>query len=190
MSLASPSVIIVLLLGIVLGAINGGLVVVTKVPDIVVTLSTSFDLCRLRPAGHAPSCRGAASWLKGLVVGPALHDGPEAFIVLIVIVAVIWIPLKRSKLGLSLYAIGSNRLAAFRSGIAVDRTKFLSYVITGFIGSIRRAVAGCQHRHRHAGPGSDVRADRNRRGRPRRRQPRRRYRRRQSAPSSRSSCFN
>ena len=30
----------------------------------------------------------------------------------------IWIPLRRSRLGLSIYAIGSNRLAAFRSGVA------------------------------------------------------------------------
>jgi len=48
-----------------------------------------------------------------------------------VIVAVIWIPIYRSRLGLSLYAVGSNRLAAFRSGVSVDRTKFLSYVVTG-----------------------------------------------------------
>ena len=32
----------VLVLGLVLGAINGGLVVVTRVPDIVVTLAMSF----------------------------------------------------------------------------------------------------------------------------------------------------
>ena len=130
------AVIIVLLLGLVLGAINGGLVVVTKVPDIVVTLATSFVFAGVallvtpRPAG------GAASWLKEMVVGPLFTDWiPKAFVVLIVIVVVIWIPLKRSKLGLSLYAIGSNRLAAFRSGIAVDRTKFISYVITGFFGA-------------------------------------------------------
>ena len=104
--------------------------------SIVVTLATSFIfagfalLVTPRPAG------GAATWLKGLVVGPFFTDWiPKAFIVLIVIVAVIWIPLKRSKLGLSLYAIGSNRLAAFRSGIAVDRTKFLSYAITGLFGA-------------------------------------------------------
>ena len=135
-SFGIPVVIVVLLLGLFLGAINGGLVVLTKVPDIVVTLATSFIfagfalLVTPRPAG------GAATWLKGLVVGPFFTDWiPKAFIVLIVIVAVIWIPLKRSKLGLSLYAIGSYRLAAFRSGIAVDRTKFLSYVITGLFGA-------------------------------------------------------
>ena len=79
---------------------------------------------------------GAADWLKGLVVGTLGTEWvPKAAVVLIVIVAVIWIPLSRSRLGLSLYAIGSNKLAAFRSGVAVDRTKFLSYAICGLFGA-------------------------------------------------------
>jgi ribose transport system permease protein len=124
----------VLLLGMALGAINGALVVVTKVPDIVVTLSTSFVwagfalLVRPAPGGSS------AQWLKDLVVGPLGVDIlPKAAVVLVVIVAVIWIPLSRSRLGLSLYAIGSNPLAAFRSGVPVNRTKFISYIVTGLI---------------------------------------------------------
>jgi ribose transport system permease protein len=127
-------VIGVLLLGLLLGAVNGALVVLTKVPDIVVTLATSFVwagvalLVRPAPGGSA------AQWLKDLVVGPAGIDLlPKAAVVLVVIVAVVWIPLSRSRLGLSLYAIGSNPLAAFRSGVPVSRTKFLSYVITGLV---------------------------------------------------------
>ncbi len=132
-------VIGVLLLGMLLGAVNGGLVVLTNVPDIVVTLATSFVwagfalIVRPAPGG------AAAQWLKDLVVGPVapgipvLDAVPKAAVVLIAIVAVIWIPLARSRVGLSLYAIGSNRLAAFRSGVPVRQTKFLSYVITGLI---------------------------------------------------------
>jgi ribose transport system permease protein len=127
-------VALVLLLGILLGAVNGTLVVLTKVPDIIVTLATFFVwagfalLVRPAPGG------AAADWLKALVVGSVGVDWlPKAAIVLVVIIGVIWIPLSRSNLGLSLYSIGSNQLAAFRSGVAVSRTKLLSYVITGFI---------------------------------------------------------
>ena len=105
------------------GAVNGGLVIVTRVPDIVVTLAMGFVwagfalLVRNSPGG------GAAKWLKDLVVGPLGNEWiPKAFVVLIVIVAVIWIPVRRSRLGLTIYAIGSNRLAAFRSGVPVNRT--------------------------------------------------------------------
>jgi ribose transport system permease protein len=133
-------VIAVLLVGVLLGAVNGGLIVLTGVPDIIVTLSTSFIfagfalLVTPRPAG------AAAGWLKDLVVGPLatfplLVVIPKAFIVLIVIAALIWVPLHRSRLGLSLYAVGSNRLAAFRSGVDVRRTKFLSYIFAGLFGA-------------------------------------------------------
>lgn len=132
-------VLLTLALGLLLGAVNGGLIVLTRVPDIIVTLATYFVwagfalLVRPAPGG------AAADWLKSLVVGSLGTDLlPKAAVVLVVIVAVIWIPLSRSRLGLSLYAVGSNRLAAFRSGVPVNRTKFLSYVI----GSLIAAFAG------------------------------------------------
>jgi ribose transport system permease protein len=127
-------VVLALLLGLLLGAINGALVVLTRVPDIIVTLATYFIWAGFALLVAPAPGGAAAAWLKGLVVGSLGIDVlPKAAIVLIVIVAVIWIPLSRSRLGLSLHAIGSNRLAAFRSGVPVNRTKFLSYVIGGLI---------------------------------------------------------
>ncbi len=127
----------VLLLGLLLGAINGTLVVITRVPDIVVTLAMSFVwagaalLVLQRPGG------GSAKWLKDLVIGSVGNEWiPKAAIVLIVVVALIWIPISRSRTGLSLYAIGSNRLAAFRSGVSVGRTKVIAYVLTGLFSAL------------------------------------------------------
>jgi ribose transport system permease protein len=127
----------VLLLGLVLGAVNGGLVVITRVPDIVVTLAMSFVwagcalLVRAAPGG------GAAVWLKDLVLGPVgIEWIPKAAIVLVVIVAIVWIPVARSRLGLSIYAVGSNQLAAFRSGVSVGRTKVLAYALTGLFSAL------------------------------------------------------
>jgi ribose transport system permease protein len=51
-------------------------------------------------------------------------------------VAVIWIPLQRSRLGLSFYAVGSNQLAAFRSGVSVGRTKAIAYMFTGLFAAL------------------------------------------------------
>jgi ribose transport system permease protein len=130
-------VIGVLLLGLVLGSINGGLVVVTRVPDIVVTLAMSFVWagCALlvlnTPGG------GSAKWLKELVKGSLGNEWlPKAAVVLLVVVAVIWIPVQRSRLGLSLYAIGSDRLAAFRSGVPVGRTRIAAYALTGLFSAL------------------------------------------------------
>ena len=73
----------VLAFGLVLGAINGGLVVVTRVPDIVVTLAMSFVwagfalLVRTSPGGEA------AKWLTNLVIGPFISEwAPKALVVL------------------------------------------------------------------------------------------------------------
>jgi ribose transport system permease protein len=127
----------VLLLGLIVGAINGGLVVATRVPDIVVTLAMSFiwagtALLILNTPGG-----GAAPWLMAIISGPLGTPWlPKAMVVLAVLVAVVWIPLRRSTLGLSLYALGSSPLAAFRSGIAVGRTKILAYTLTGFFSAL------------------------------------------------------
>jgi ribose transport system permease protein len=121
-----------LVLGIVLGAVNGGLVVLTRVPDIVVTLAMSFvwggfALLVLSGPGGA-----ASGWLKELAKGYVLIEWiPKPAIVLIVIVALVWIPVRRSRLGLSIYAVGSSQLAAFRSGVSVGRTKVIAYMLTG-----------------------------------------------------------
>jgi ribose transport system permease protein len=124
-------------MGLLLGAINGSLIVVTRVPDIVVTLAMSFVWagCALlvleSPGG------GASQWLKELVNGSAGSEWlPRAFVSLLVLVGVVWIPLRRSRAGISLYAIGSDRLAAFRSGVAVGRTKILAYALTGFFSAL------------------------------------------------------
>ncbi len=125
-------VVLVLAMGLAMGAINGALVVITRVPDIVVTLAMSFVwagaalLVLPRPGGNA------ADWLQDLADGFLLTDWlPRAFLVLVVVVAIVWIPLRGSKLGLSIYAIGSDRLAAFRSGIDVSRTRIGAYAIGG-----------------------------------------------------------
>jgi ribose transport system permease protein len=130
-------VVAVLAFGLVLGAINGALVVATRVPDIVVTLAMSFvwagaALLVLNTPGG-----GAAPWLMESIRGPLGSEWlPRALVVLAVVVALIWLPLRRSTLGLSLYAIGSNRLAAFRSGVPVGRTKIVSYALTGLFSAL------------------------------------------------------
>jgi len=130
-------VLAVLLLGLLLGAVNGSLVVITRVPDIVVTLAMAFvwaggALLVLRTPGG-----GSAQWLHDLVTGSLGSEWiPRAAIVLIVIVAIIWIPLRRSRLGLSFFAIGSDRLAAFRSGVSVGPTRILAYVVMGLFAAL------------------------------------------------------
>lgn len=135
----------VLLVGVCMGAINGMLIVFTRVPDIVVTLAMLFvwegvALMIL----HAPG-GGAAEWLKGLLIGSVSVPGvpetitqfiPKSLILLIVCIGAVWIPFRRSRFGLSVYAIGSSSLAAFRSGVSVNRTKIGAYALAGLFAAM------------------------------------------------------
>ncbi len=126
-----PAFIIVLAVGLGMGLINGALIVLTRVPDIVVTLAMLFvwegtALLILETPGGS-----TADWVQQIVRGSVIPGLPKALIVIALCVAVVWWPIRRSKLGLSIYATGSDERAAFRSGVAVGRTKIAAYGICG-----------------------------------------------------------
>jgi ribose transport system permease protein len=126
-----PALIIVLAVGLVMGAINGALIVLTRVPDIVVTLAMLFVwegvalLILTSPGGNT------ADWVQAAIRGSVFGVVPAALLVIGLGVAVVWMPIRRSKLGLSIYAVGSDDRAAFRSGVSVGRTKIAAYAICG-----------------------------------------------------------
>ncbi len=142
---AALAVLGVLALGLAMGTINGMLIVLTRVPDIVVTLAMLFvwqgvALLILNAPGG-----GAAQWLRDLVVGGVTLPGlptaltgwlPKAVVFLVLAVAVIWVPIRRSRLGLMLYAIGSDQLAAYRSGIPVGQTRIVAYALAGLFAAL------------------------------------------------------
>ena len=135
----------VLGVGLGMGAINGALIVVSRVPDIVVTLAMLFvwqgvALLILNAPGGA-----AAPWLRALIVGGVTLPGvpaaltewlPKAGVFLAACVAVVWLPIRRAKPGLMFYAIGSDQLAAFRSGVPVGRTRIAAYAICGLFAAL------------------------------------------------------
>ncbi|MBT8460064.1 MAG: ABC transporter permease [Boseongicola sp.] len=127
-----PALFIVLGAGLAMGLINGALIVLTRVPDIVVTLAMLFVwegvalLILDSPGGKT------APWIQEIIRDGFLVDWlPKALILLSVCTALIWGPIRRSKLGLSIYATGSDERAAFRSGVFVGRTKIIAYGICG-----------------------------------------------------------
>ena len=142
---AIPVVLGVLTLGVAMGALNGALIVLTRVPDIVVTLAMLFvwegvALLILKAPGGA-----AAEWLREIIVGGIAVPGlpasltnwiPKSLVFLTLCLALVWIPVVRSRLGLSIYAIGSDHLAAFRSGVAIGRTRIAAYSIAGFLAAL------------------------------------------------------
>lgn len=130
-------VALVLVQGLLIGLINGALVVWSRVPDIVVTLAMSFVWAGAALLVLDTPGGGAAAWFTALGDGTVVIDWlPRALVTMLVVLGVIWIPVRRSRLGISLYAVGSDRLAALRSGVPIGRTKIASYTIGGLLAAI------------------------------------------------------
>jgi ribose transport system permease protein len=127
----------VLMAGAAVGALNGMIVVLSRIPDVVATLTSGFIwggvalVILEKPGGGAPQ------EFLDLGTGTLFTTWlPSALVLLVAAVSVIWIPLRRSKLGLQLYAVGSDRIAAFRSGVNIDRTRFAAYVFSGLFSAV------------------------------------------------------
>jgi ribose transport system permease protein len=122
----------ILLAGAAIGAVNGLLVVLSRVPDVIVTLTTGFIwggvalLILERPGGGAPDMFQEVG--TGALLSPWISN---SLVLLVLSLAILWIPVRRSKVGLLIYAVGSDRVAAFRSGVNIGRSRFLAYVVAG-----------------------------------------------------------
>ena len=128
---------LILLGGALAGAANGAILVLSRVPDVVVTLATGFIwggvalLILEQPGGGAPA--EFLDLATGTLLAPWL---PNALLLLVIVLLAVWLPVRASRLGLTLYATGSDRTAAFRSGVNVERTRFLAYVVGGVFSAL------------------------------------------------------
>jgi ribose transport system permease protein len=131
---------LVLVAGIaVLNGLTAYVINVSRVPDIVVTLATSYIwsglALRILPSpggGTAPGFRwlftGAESGIGGTFVMPLLMITVPAL--------ALFILSRRSRIGLSIYAIGSDAIAARLAGLDVGRAKIASYAIGGAMAAL------------------------------------------------------
>jgi ribose transport system permease protein len=123
--------VLVVAIAMVLSGLIGAVTVASRVPDIVVTLAASFVLSGLALIVLDGPGGGTNLRFQELVVGG--FDQPlPSILVLAAAMALVWVPFKRSRLGIATYAVGSDRAAAFLSGVRVGRTRVAAYVVAGF----------------------------------------------------------
>ncbi len=122
-----------------LNALTGYVIDISGVPDIVVTLATSFIWSGLAlwilpspGGGTAPEFRwlftGSESGIGGSFIMPILMMAIPSIAILILS--------KRSRIGLSMYALGSDGIAARLAGLDARRTKIVSYAIGGAMAAL------------------------------------------------------
>jgi ribose transport system permease protein len=133
---AGLGVVAVLAVGALCGLINGLIIVYGRLQPIITTLATGiiyYGLALgLRPVPGGDVHAGLADALTGAILGGI----PTLLLVLVAVVLLVWLPFRRSVLGRAAYAVGSSEAAAYMSGVAIGRTKIITYTLTSLLAAI------------------------------------------------------
>ncbi len=130
-----PAMILAVLLGAVLGAVNGVLVTRIGLPSLAVTIGT-LTLYRGIAQGILPTdtIGGFPTGLSSIGVIPIPHTHvPYSFLFFAVLAIAVGVVLHATPLGRAIFAIGAGQEAAFFAGIRVKRIKFWLFVLSGAV---------------------------------------------------------
>lgn len=143
--LAIPVVIcLVLLIGIVIGFIQGYLISVFKMQPFIVTLAGMF-FCRGMTAVISRDTINIDNSNYVAIASERINMFGTGFIsvgalVALIVLIIAIIVLKYTKFGRTIFAIGGNENSASLMGLPVTKTKILAYVISGFCASLGGVV--------------------------------------------------
>jgi ribose transport system permease protein len=149
-------IILCLVAGAAFGFANGAIVVYGRIQPIIATLATAAIalgialFLRPKPGGKVDE---DLSWALTNSLGDfadtyGIFDGgkaawfqpiawlPMAAILLVLIIAIVWLPLRRTVTGRTIYAIGSAEGAAFMSGLPIVRAKLVAFTLAGLLAGI------------------------------------------------------
>lgn len=123
-----PSLILVLVVGVMVGLIMGSVVTFARIPAIIVTLAFSYVWKGVTlyilpiPGGYIPP--EFTTFMSGgyVVPGGAL---------VVVLMLLIWKAIKNTRMGIAIYSIGDNPRVAYSNGINVNRTRLFAYCLAG-----------------------------------------------------------
>ena len=141
-----PALLITLILGIVMGFLNGLLVMklrITAVIATLVTLSLFKGIALLIVPDGLSAIKGSAdkpmpAWINNYARHDVLFGLPMAFFIALVVIAALVIAQRKTLLGKYTAAIGGNPTAAALSGINAVMVVWLLYIIVG----LSAALAG------------------------------------------------
>ncbi|MCI8313000.1 MAG: sugar ABC transporter permease YjfF [Lachnospiraceae bacterium] len=145
------AVLIALLIGLTFGLVQGFLVAYLEIQPFIVSLAGMFFARGMTTIVNSNpfnvqneafvALKGTRIIIPGLGSVNKLGKYVNAYVEIGVIVALLvvilmFIILKWTKLGRSFYAVGGNSQSALMLGINVKRTKFLSHLICGFLAGV------------------------------------------------------
>lgn len=132
-SVAWAIVLAAIIMGALIGSLNGALTSLVRIPPVVATLATYLVFAGIAtqllgaPTGTLPSWMNWFTETEGLLPNVAY---------VIVGVGAVWTLICRTAYWRNLRAVGSDDRAAFTSGIPVTAVRFTAYLLAGAIAGV------------------------------------------------------
>lgn len=133
------AILISLILGCILGMMNGLLISYGKLAPFIVTLATMtiFRGATLVYTNGNPITKGLSDTFLFQFLGQGYILGiPFPVIIMFIVFIVLYVLLHKTAFGKSVYAIGGNEKAAYISGVKLNKVKIIIYSISGIMASI------------------------------------------------------
>ena len=133
------AILISLILGCILGMMNGLLISYGKLAPFIVTLATMtiFRGATLVYTNGNPITKGLSDTFLFQFLGQGYIVGiPFPVIIMFIVFIVLYVLLHKTAFGKSVYAIGGNEKAAYISGVKLNKVKIIIYSISGIMASI------------------------------------------------------
>ena len=133
------AILISLILGCILGMMNGLLISYGKLAPCIVTLATMtiFRGATLVYTNGNPITKGLSDTFLFQFLGQGYIVGiPFPVIIMFIVFIVLNVLLHKTAFGKSVYAIGGNEKAAYISGVKLNKVKIIIYSISGIMASI------------------------------------------------------
>lgn len=133
------AILISLILGCILGMMNGLLISYGKLAPFIVTLATMtiFRGATLVYTNGNPITKGLSDTFLFQFLGQGYIVGiPFPVIIMFIVFIVLYVLLHKTAFGKSVYAIGGNEKAAYISGVKLNKVKIIIYSISGMLASI------------------------------------------------------
>lgn len=123
---------LILLVGGAIGTTSGFLVTKVRINAVIATLGIGTILVGVGFAYSAfPIAAGVPQEFTQIALGRLFFGIPNPIFIMLVVLALLWVVLNKTELGMKMQAVGGNTEAARLSGIRVDRVKIIAFATAG-----------------------------------------------------------
>ena len=137
----APFIVVVLtalIVGTICGAINGFILTrFQELPPMIVTLATQIIFCGIAEIVLGDGGSISVTNTDGFrLIGGKVGQVPYILFLVLILAVIFAVILGKSTFGRRVYAIGTNRLTAYYSGIHVQKIRMIIYTVMGTISGL------------------------------------------------------